>query len=78
MINEWFRIAQSDLRAAELLRKAKNYNNAIFYLQQADEKIANGILYNFGLMQENKDIATKNTVFYRELVKDQRFQWPVN
>ena len=78
MINEWFRITQSDLRAAGLLRKAKNYNNAIFHLQQTDEKIANGILYNFGLMQENKDIAIKNTVFYRELVKDQRFQCPVN
>ncbi len=76
MTNEWFKKAQSDLQAAELLRKAKNYNNAVFHLQQADEKIAKGILYDLGLMSENKDIVVESTIFYRALFKDSKFQLP--
>jgi len=46
----WFGRADTDLRCADILFKNGQYACAIFHLQQADEKIAKGILNGFGFM----------------------------
>lgn len=53
MFNEWLIIANEDLNAAEVLYLQQKYRQAIFFLQQVDEKIGKGILTSLRLMIEN-------------------------
>ena len=41
----WFSEAKNDFEAAEILRKSKNFNNAVFLYVQAAEKAVKGLLY---------------------------------
>lgn len=50
-------VAQRDLRDAQLLFKKKRYPNAIFLLEQADEKAGKAVLLHMGLALSSNEIG---------------------
>lgn len=58
--DEWFKIAVDDLECAHLLYQNKKYPQSIFYLQQANEKIAKGILIRCGAFKCNSLLSLAN------------------
>jgi hypothetical protein len=52
---EWFKTAIQDLEAAQILFLNKKYQQAIFYLQQANEKVSKGLLIRIGFLPEYKE-----------------------
>ena len=49
---EWFSLASEDLDEARNTFTRKKYRYAIYWLQQADEKIAKGLMARLGFMAE--------------------------
>jgi hypothetical protein len=50
IVDDWLSFAASDLRSADLLYSGKQYPQALYYLQQSNEKLAKGLLISFGLL----------------------------
>lgn len=48
----WLKEAQRDLNAAKILYENKLYPQALFHLQQSNEKIAKGLLLSLGILSE--------------------------
>lgn len=51
-MEDMFKIAEKDLVDFDIWFKKKDYSRSSYYLQQAEEKTAKGILANFGLLGE--------------------------
>ena len=56
------KLAEEDLEDASLLFSKKRFRNAIFLLQQADEKGGKGVLQEMGLIVDSQQIAKMKTV----------------
>jgi len=52
---EWFKTAAEDLEAARILYQGQKYQQAIFYLQQANEKVSKGLLIRIGFLPEYQE-----------------------
>ena len=50
VVQDWLLIAKTDLECAELLHNGKKYSQALYYLQQSNEKLAKGLLISFGIL----------------------------
>jgi hypothetical protein len=76
MDKEWFKLAELDLLSAKLLLENKIYNNAIFHLQQANEKLAKGILDKFDMLGDSTTAITSS--FYKEFFGKIKFVLPAS
>ena len=50
VVQDWLLTAKADLECAELLYNGKKYSQALYCLQQSNEKLAKGLLISFGIL----------------------------
>lgn len=66
VVEEWFSASGTDLECAELLYNNKKFSQALYYLQQSNEKLAKGLLISFGILtpkRARKDLRLKSLNF---------------
>ena len=61
--SQFYTLASADIADARLLFKKKRYRNAIFLLQQADEKSGKGLLLETVMILDRKFIDELNKIF---------------